>query len=75
MMKSLDRYGESWQFGLEEAQVEPFLCGYGFKLLDRQGPKELEEACFKDKNGHLKARVNGTQSIVKAERLSLDKQM
>jgi methyltransferase (TIGR00027 family) len=68
IMKAANKYGESWQFGLEEADVEPILCKFGFKLLDRKGPKELEEVYFKDVNGIVKARVNGTQSIVKAER-------
>jgi methyltransferase (TIGR00027 family) len=68
MMKRLDKYGESWQFGLEEADVEPLLSKYGFKLLDRKGSKELEWAFFRDEDGIVKARVNSTQSIVKAER-------
>jgi hypothetical protein len=68
MVKRLDKYGESWQFGLEEAEVEPLLWKYGFKLLDRKGPKELEDTYFKDLNGIVKAHVNGTQSVVKAER-------
>lgn len=72
MMNRLDRYGESWQFGLEEVDVEPLLCKYGFGLLDRRGPRELEETYFKDKKGIVKARVNGTQSIVKAERRRMD---
>jgi methyltransferase (TIGR00027 family) len=68
IMETLNTYGESWQFGFEEADVEPVLNKYGFKLLDRKDPKELEELYFKDINGIIKARVNGTQSIVKAER-------
>jgi methyltransferase (TIGR00027 family) len=68
MMKGLNKFGESWQFGLDETEVEPMLYKYGFKLLDRKGPKELEEAYFKDEKGVVIARVNGTQSIVKAER-------
>ena len=68
MMQGVNKFGETWQFGLDEAEVEPLLAKYGFKLLDRKGPKELEEAYFKDEKGIVKARVNGTQSIVKAER-------
>lgn len=68
MIKGVKRFGESWQFGLEEADVGPFLEKYGFKLLERKGPRELEDAYFKGKNGLVLARVNGTQSIVMAER-------
>jgi methyltransferase (TIGR00027 family) len=69
MMKGLSRYGESWQFGLEEAEVEPFLRGHGFRMVDRKGPKELGESYFRTADGVVRAQVNGTQSIVKAERL------
>jgi methyltransferase (TIGR00027 family) len=69
MMKGVTRFGESWQFGLDEGDVGPLLARYGFKLLDRKGPAELEEAYFRDESGNLIGRVNGTQSIVTAERL------
>ena len=68
MTRGVNRYGESWQFGLEEADVEPFLCRFGFRLLERSGPRELEKAYFTNEEGRVTARVNGTQSIVKAAR-------
>jgi len=68
MTEGVNRYGESWQFGLEEADVEPFLRRFGFRPLERSGPKELEKAYFTNKEGRVVARVNGTQSIVKAGR-------
>jgi len=68
MTRGVNKYGESWQFGLEEPDVEPFLCRFGFRLVERRGPKELERAYFTNEEGRVMARVNGTQSIVKAER-------
>jgi methyltransferase (TIGR00027 family) len=68
ILKGVNKFGESWQFGLEEAEVEPLLCKYGFTLVERSGPKELENAYFTDEGGIVKARVNGTQSVVKAGR-------
>jgi len=68
MMKELNMFGESWQFALDESQVESFLNKYDFELLDHKGPKELEEIYFNSANGIIRAKINGTQSIVKAKR-------
>lgn len=69
MMKGVKKFGESWQFGLEEMEVEPLLTKYGFRLLDRKGPQELQEIYFKDKMGKILGCVNGTQSIVTAQKI------
>jgi O-methyltransferase involved in polyketide biosynthesis len=69
MMRGVTRFGESWQFGLEEEEVEPLLRKYGFKLLDRQSPLDLEQAYFRDEAGNLIGKVNATQSIITAERI------
>jgi methyltransferase (TIGR00027 family) len=69
MMKGVNRLRESWQFGLEDAEVEPLLMRYGFRLLDRKSPKDLEEVYFKDKTDRIIGRVNGTQSIIMAEKI------
>jgi methyltransferase (TIGR00027 family) len=69
MMRGVTRFGESWQFGLEEEEVEPLLRKHGFKLLDRQSPRDLEQAYFRDDAGNLIGKVNATQSIVTAERI------
>lgn len=68
MIKGVKDFGESWQFGLEKSEVESFLVKYGFSLLDHKSPKDLEELYFKDSRGEIKARINGTQSIVMAVR-------
>jgi methyltransferase (TIGR00027 family) len=69
MMKRVGKSGESWQFGLDEEDVEPLLEKYGFRLLDRKGPHDLEETYFRDVAGSLISRINGTQSVVTAERI------
>jgi methyltransferase (TIGR00027 family) len=65
LMNKLDKYGESWQFGLEENEVEALLNRYGFELIDRKGSGELENDNFKLDNGMIKGKVNKTQSIIK----------
>jgi len=46
MIKGVNKVGESWQFGLEEAEIEPLLTRYGFELKDRKSPHDLEEMYF-----------------------------
>lgn len=69
MTKGIAKFGESWQFGLEEHDVEAFLEKYGFRVLDRKSPKDLEETYFRNENGIVIGRVNGTQSIIMAEKV------
>jgi methyltransferase (TIGR00027 family) len=68
MIKGVNKFGESWQFGLEEAEVEPLLTKYGFRLMERKSPHDLQETYFKDERGKILARVNGTQSIIMAQK-------
>jgi methyltransferase (TIGR00027 family) len=68
MTRGVDRFGASWQFGLEEGEVEPFLARRGFGQRDRKSPQQLEEMYFQDADGRIVGRVNGTQSIVWAEK-------
>jgi len=68
MIRGVNRVGESWQFGLDESEVEPFLRKFGFVLIDQKSPKDLEELNFKGADGKIRARVNGTQGIVTAAR-------
>lgn len=67
MIKGVNRFGESWQFGLDEAAVKAFLEKYGLMLVDQKSPKELEELNFRRSDGQIRGRVNGTQGIATAE--------
>jgi methyltransferase (TIGR00027 family) len=71
MIAGVNRFGESWQFGLDESELEGFLDKYGLVLLDKKSPKELEELNFKGRDGLIHGTVNGTQGIVTAELRSL----
>jgi len=64
----LRQYGEPFQFGLAEAEVESFFDQIGFRLVEYINPPDLEQMYFIDSRGLLCARVNGTQSIITAER-------
>ncbi len=68
MQSILKRYGETFQFGVAETEVEPFFDQMGFRLVEYITPPDLEQMYFKDTRGKVRARVNGTQSIITAER-------
>ncbi|MBA4385415.1 MAG: hypothetical protein C0410_11815 [Anaerolinea sp.] len=59
------------KFGLNEVVVEDFLALAGYQLLDRTDSKALEKTFFTDTRGRIRGtlRVQGTQSILVAERL------
>jgi O-methyltransferase involved in polyketide biosynthesis len=67
MIEGVKRFGESWQFGLDEAEVKGFVEKYDMKLVDQMSPKELEELNFKGPDGLVRAKINGTQGIATAE--------
>jgi methyltransferase (TIGR00027 family) len=67
MIDGVNRFGESWQFGLDEHEVTGFVEKYGMVLVDQKNPKELEELNFKGIDGIVRARINGTQGIAAAE--------
>jgi len=66
--RGVSRVGESWQFGLDDGEVEAFLQRFGFALVDKKNPQELEQMNFRRADGSLLARINGTQGLVTAER-------
>jgi methyltransferase (TIGR00027 family) len=64
---SLDRLakvGEEWMFALEEGKVEQFLNRHGFSLKDHSGKPELEGRYFKNSDGAIVGKINGTGAIV-----------
>jgi methyltransferase (TIGR00027 family) len=62
-LKTLAKVGEEWVFALEEGEDERFLSRYGFSLKDHSGKPELEDRYFKNSNGVIVGKVNGTGAI------------
>lgn len=58
------KVGEAWSFGLEEGEIEDFLHRYGFSRKDHSNAQDLEEKYFKNPEGIIVGRINGTHSIV-----------
>jgi len=67
MVNGVKSFGESWQFGLDEAELTTFVQKYGLVLIDQKNPHQLEEMNFMREDGTLVGRVNGTQGIASAE--------
>jgi methyltransferase (TIGR00027 family) len=62
-LKTLAKVGEEWTFALEEGEVELFLSRYGFSLKDHSGKPELEDRYFKNSDGAIVGKINGTGAI------------
>lgn len=64
--KYVQNTGEGWTFGIGEEELELFLEEYSLKLKDRIDSKALEDLFFKNANGELQGKINGTHCIVRA---------
>ena len=63
---TVSRAGEGWTFGIEAGEIETYLTARGFKSGSHYTPAELEGKYFKDQDGKILRRINGTHCIVQA---------
>ncbi len=68
LQKNVIDAGEPWTFGFEEGRVGDYLLENGFKIVEECNTEVLEERYFTSYGGAVVGRVNGTHSIVLAER-------
>lgn len=59
---------ELWVFGIEKGEIEMFLGRYGFKLIQNLDSEGLENKYFKDMNGNIIGKINGTHCIAYAKK-------
>jgi methyltransferase (TIGR00027 family) len=64
IFRTVSKAGEGWSFALEEGEIEDFLSTYGFHIKDHSSAQELEERYFKNQEGEIVGRINGTHSLV-----------
>jgi methyltransferase (TIGR00027 family) len=64
IFKTVAKAGERWSFALEEGEIAGFLRKYDFTLKDHGNAQKLEERYFRNQEGEIVGRVNGTHSIV-----------
>jgi methyltransferase (TIGR00027 family) len=62
--KTVAKVGEEWTFALEKNEVEPFLVRYGFLQKDHSDTWELENRYFRNSEGLIVGKINGTHAIV-----------
>ena len=67
--KTVANVGEEWTFALEEGEAEQFLVRYGFSLRDHSGKPELEDRYFRDSDGAIVGKLNGTGAIATAVKM------
>jgi methyltransferase (TIGR00027 family) len=70
LYQSVLRRKERFCFGIEKGRVKEFLSAYGFEVLRVMDSRALEEAWFKEADGSVGARVNGTHCIVAATKVA-----
>jgi methyltransferase (TIGR00027 family) len=54
---------EPWLFGIEKGETEAFLKNYNFNLIQDLNSEDLEKMFFRDEQGNIMAKINGTLSI------------
>jgi methyltransferase (TIGR00027 family) len=64
IFKTVAKAGEAWSFALEEGEIENFLQKYKFRLENHSNAQALEEQYFKNQEGYIVGKINGTHSIV-----------
>jgi methyltransferase (TIGR00027 family) len=64
IFKTVAKAGEAWSFTLEKGEIEKFLQKYDFILKDHSDSQALEEKYFKNHEGKIVGKINGTHAIV-----------
>jgi len=67
IVKSVTGADEQWHFAIDEGEVEEFLAVHGLRLVDLKDAAALEHAYFREPDGQIVGRVNGTHCLVTAE--------
>ena len=69
VIKQLQNTNEPWSFGIEKGKLESFLKDRNLKLIQSLNSEDLENRFFKDENGNIIARVNGTHCITYSRKI------
>ena len=70
-VETVSQAGARWRFGIDPAEVGPFLERYGFEVSDHKYAPALEREYFTEDDGRVVGRINGTHCLVTGERQSL----
>jgi methyltransferase (TIGR00027 family) len=57
--ESVSKFGEPFQFGIQEGEIESFLAEHGFELLSHHTPDEFEKTYLYDDHGDFFGKMYG----------------
>jgi methyltransferase (TIGR00027 family) len=66
MIRRTSKVNEDWVFGIEKGSIGEFTSRYGFEVLSHLDSNDLQHRFFKDKQGNMIGKINGTHCIVTA---------
>jgi len=69
VVKTVSKAGEKWQFGIEKNGIEDYLKRRGFALIESLDADVLEQRYFRDGNGSIVGKINGTHCLVRAVKM------
>ena len=64
----VSKANEAWIFGIEKGEIETFLRKYNFRLIENNDSEDLENKYFRNEQGRIVARINGTHCIAYAKK-------
>jgi len=65
IIKTVSKAGEKWQFGIERDRIDDFLKTRGFALSEHLDADALEQRYFRDINGNIVGKINGTHFLAR----------
>ena len=61
--KKVNSVQEPWLFGIEKGGMEAFVKNYNFSLIQNLDSEDLEKMFFRDEQGQIIGKINGTHCI------------
>ena len=61
--KKVNSVQEPWLFGIEKGRMEAFVKNYNFSLIQNLDSEDLEKMFFRDEQGQIIGKINGTHCI------------
>jgi len=68
IMDLVTKANEVWTFGIEKGETETFLRKYNFSLIGNHDAEDLEKKYFRNEEGSIITRINGTHCIAYAKK-------
>ena len=65
--RRVKKAGEGWTFGIPKNEIEGFLKKRRLELIELMDSSDLEKRYFKDENGEIVGKINGTHCIIHAK--------